>query len=135
MFTLSTKSDYGLLLLTLLAKKKKGQFVALSEITHESGLPRAFISRIASELHRGGLLESKEGASGGYKLLKNPKSVSIAQAIEILDGPWAPTKCTADPKLCAYEKLCPMADNWQMHLKKKMWDILKSYSLKDLIKS
>lgn len=134
MFTLSTKSDYGLLLLTLLAKKRKDKFVPLSEIASQSGLPYAFISRIASELHRGGLLKSKEGINGGYKLSGDPKSVSIAQAIEVLDGPWAPTKCTG-PKPCSYEKLCPMADNWQIHLKRKMWNILKAYSLKDLIKS
>jgi len=132
MFSLSTKADYGLLLLTLLAKKRKSKFVALSEIASQAGLPYAFISRIAVDLHHGGLLESKEGVSGGYKLVKNPKSISLAQAIEILDGPWAPTKCTG-PKSCFYEKLCPMADNWQRHLKKKIWNILKSYSLKDLI--
>lgn len=135
MFALSTKSDYGLLLLTLLAKEKKRGFVALSEIASESGLPHAFVSRIASQLSKGGILKSKEGVAGGYKLVKDPKNISIAQTIEILDGPWAPTKCTLDLKLCSYEKLCPMADNWRAHLKRKMWNILKSYTLKDLIKS
>lgn len=133
MLALSMRSDYGLLLLTLLAKRGKSQFVALSEIASQSGLPHAFISRIASQLHGGGLLESKEGVGGGYKLNGNPKSISIAQVVEILDGPWAPTKCTADPHLCSYEKFCPMVDNWQTHLKKKIWNILKSYTLKDLI--
>lgn len=134
MFTISTKSDYGLLLLTLLAKRKKDEFVALSEIAGASGLPHAFVSRIASQLSRAGILTSKEGISGGYKMVRDLQKISIAQVIEVLDGPWAPTKCSGSDKPCAYEDVCPMVDTWQEHLRKKMWGILKSYTLKDLIR-
>lgn len=132
MFTLSTKSDYGLLLLTLLAQKKKEEFVPLSAIVHDSGLPYAFVARIAAEFARARILASKEGVKGGYRLIKAPGKISLAQAIEVLDGPWAPTKCTSR-KPCSFKKLCPMANNWQNRLKEKMWKILESYTLKDLM--
>jgi len=134
MFTLSNKSDYGLLLLTLLAKKESHEFISLSEIARDSGLPYHFVSKIAVQLTNGKFLESKEGINGGYKLAKKPGQISIARVTQILDGPWQPTKCTGDKNNCPLEKKCPMADNWQNRLKEKMWKIMDSYTIEDLMK-
>lgn len=131
MLSLSRKSDYGLLLLSLLTRKSR-DFISISSLSKENQLPYAFFSRIASELAQAGLLNSKEGAFGGYKLAKNPKDVSIAQVVEILDGPWAPTKCTRRGKKCDYENMCPMVESWQNYLRKKLWELLNSYTLQDL---
>ncbi|MFH0864130.1 MAG: Rrf2 family transcriptional regulator [Candidatus Gottesmanbacteria bacterium] len=133
MFTLSSKSDYGLLLLTLLAGSHKNEFIPLSDIAVKSGLPKAYISRIASELANAGIIKSKEGLNGGYKLAIPPAKITIAQVTQILDGPWQPTKCTSKQKKCSLEKNCPMADNWQNRIKAKMWKIMDSYTLKDLM--
>ena len=134
MFNLSSKSDYGLLLLSLLAKKKKNEFVALSEISGESGLPYAFVSRIASQLAKAGLLKSKEGANGGHTLGKKPEDISVALAIEALDGPWQPTKCEDHDEICSHKDICPMTNQWQKNLKEKMWQVMENFTLKDLIK-
>lgn len=140
MFTLSTKSDYGLLLLSLLnprkARTRDRKYISLSSIVRKTNLPYAFISRIASELVRAGVLQSKEGVGGGYKLARKPKDITVAKVIEVLDGSWAPTKCSYNDngdKRCNYKHICPMVDDWQTNLKEKMWDLLNSYSLKDLI--
>lgn len=132
MFSLSRKSDYGLLLLSLLTRKNR-DFISISSLSKENQLPYAFFSRIASKLAQVGLLKSKEGAAGGYKLAKSPKNISLTSVIEILDGPWAPTKCTDKNKECAYEDICPVASSWQHHLKRKIWNLLNSYTLKDII--
>lgn len=133
MFNLSSKSDHGLLLLSLLARKKASEFVSLADISNESDLPYAFISRIASQLSKKGILESREGSTGGYKLSKNPKEISVAEVIEALDGPWNPTKCDHEGKSCTHQKICPMQNTWQSNLKNKMWQIMENYTLKDLI--
>ena len=135
MFNLSSKSDYGLLLLSLLAKKNNSKFVALSDIAGESGLPYAFVSRIASQLANAGLLKSKEGSMGGYKLGKRPQDISVALAIEALDGPWQPTKCDYNDQVCSHKDICPMTDSWQKNLKEKMWQVMENFTLKDLISS
>lgn len=140
MFVLSRKSDYGLLLLTLLARnlpvgrQGKTEYIPLSEISKKSGLPRAFVSRIAAELCGAGIINSKEGVDGGYQLIKKPGNISIAQVTQVLDGPWQPTKCTGDKENCPLEKKCPMANNWQNKLKRKMWEIMDSYTIEDLMK-
>lgn len=131
MFSLSRKSDYGLLLLSLLTRKNR-DFISISSLSKENQLPYAFLSRIASELTQAGLLKSKEGISGGYRLAKDVGEITIAQVTEVLDGPWAPTKCTRRGKKCDYENMCPMVESWQNYLGKKLWELLNSYTLKDL---
>lgn len=132
MFNLSSKSDHGLLLLTLLSKKKAGRFVPLTEIAEEANLPYAFISRIASQLSKKGILESREGSTGGYRLSKKPKKISVAEVIETLDGPWQPTKCDHEGQACDHQGICPMQNTWQKNLKTKMWQIMENYTIKDL---
>ncbi len=133
MLTLSNKSDYGLLLLTILAGKGSGRYVSLSSVSKESGLPYAFVAKIAAQLAGARILMSKEGVAGGYKLSKKPGDISLAEVTEVLDGPWQPTKCTGSKEKCSLREKCPMADNWQNRLKAKMWKIMDSYTLKDLM--
>lgn len=134
MFSLSTKSDYGLLLLSLLAKNKnKENYISITKLAKKNHLPSAFISRIASELKSADILESKEGTSGGYKLKISPAKINIAQVVEILDGSIAPTRCTNIEEKCDFKKICPMMKNWQSVLQGKMLQILRNYSLRDLM--
>lgn len=132
MFSLSTKSEYGLLLLSILAKKGKG-LVPLSILTKETHLPYPFLSRIATELVGGGILESKEGINGGYRLAKQPKEVTVSEIVEILDGPWVLTKCNGVKDTCRYLEICPMRGKWKGLLKQKIRKVLNSFTLKDLI--
>ena len=63
---LSKKSDYGLAMLVMLAKRGVGEVVSTAEMVEEKELPRAFISQIAKEFIRVGIVGSKEGKGGGY---------------------------------------------------------------------
>ena len=134
MFVLSTKSDYGLLLLSLLAKKPKQRY-SINQITQEYDLPYSFLSRIASELVNAKLLTSKEGIHGGYALAKDPKKILLTDIVKALDGSWAPTRCTGGKeKACKYETVCPAKDHWKHHLQHKIRSLLASYSLQDIIR-
>ena len=73
--------DYALALVGHL----KGQgraFVGIKKAAEASGLPKAYLEKVAQELKRSGWLESRKGPSGGYRLLKDPKSVSVQALIK-----------------------------------------------------
>lgn len=132
MFSLSTKSDYGLLLVSLLARER-GKRYAISAIAKEYKLPYAFLSRIAAELVNASILNSKEGVHGGYTLTKDPAKIPITEVIEALDGPWAPTVCTGKKGgKCKFEAICPAADHWKHHLQGEIWQLLARYSVADI---
>lgn len=93
MFKVSRKVDYDLLLLTTLAKKKPGKFVSLKTLTFEKKLPYKFIGQVATKLKAAGILESREGKKGGYRLSRPADYISVAEVIEALEGPVLPKHC------------------------------------------
>jgi len=128
MFKISTKGDYGLLLLSALARSwGKSEFLSLKEIAEKEKLPLAYLSQIISELKGAGLVTSKEGRDGGYQLSRAPGEITLIKALEILEGPISPVKCCKSEeekkssKGCACEATCTVKPVWkeaQEHLTK-----------------
>lgn len=79
------KFDYGLILTEHL-KKSPGEFLDVRNIANEYKIPRAYLEKIAQELRRAGLLESRRGAGGGYRLKK--EDVSVSDIINLFDRPF-----------------------------------------------
>lgn len=92
MLKLSKKADYALILMTHLAKESEG-YTSIREIAKQDKVPYKFLSLIASELKKAGLVVSKEGVTGGYQLARPAKDINLKQVIEAIDGPLAPTAC------------------------------------------
>lgn len=116
MFKISTKGDYGLLLIASLAEKasSRKQFISLKEIAEEKKLSLKYISKIISLLKRAGLVESREGRDGGYRLKKPPEKITIMQILEALEGPLIPVRCCANKKnKCGSESFCNVKHTWQ----------------------
>ena len=74
----SRKTDYGVLLAEALQQSfKSGDFISLSAISAEKRLPLAFIAKLAEGLRRAGLIESRRGRDGGYRLIRDPKTITL----------------------------------------------------------
>lgn len=58
-------------------------------LAERQGVPEAFTLSILSELRRAGLVESRRGADGGYRLAQPPASTSVADVVRAIDGPLA----------------------------------------------
>ena len=76
--------DYALILVECL-KQKKGEFAGIRTIAEEFQLPRAYLEKVAQELKRAGWLESRKGAGGGYRLMKNPHASSVEALINFYE--------------------------------------------------
>src|SRR5437868_9041649 len=97
---LTKKSKYALKALLYLAKNED-QLVQISELSVQENIPQKFLENILLELRNHGLLYSKRGKDGGYKLGKTPEEITFGQIIRILDGPLAPIVCVSQ---IAYKK-------------------------------
>lgn len=104
MFTMSNKSDYGLILLSQL--KKEDKYVPMSVLVEKTDLPQRFIARIASDLVKHGVLKSKEGKVGGYKLAKTLDQVQFLDFLKIFEKNICIVKCNDEEYKCRYEKIC-----------------------------
>lgn len=79
---ISSKSDYALKALLYLALDKKGGVVRLSEIARVERIPIKFLEQVVLALKSKGLVESKRGASGGYRLAGDPAKISLRDVLE-----------------------------------------------------
>ena len=113
MIRLSRQADYGIVIMTALARRPQRQHTATA-LAAESQIPLPMASKVLKALARAGLLASHRGAKGGYGLARPADRISVAEIIAALDGPIALTACVEDgPGGCEIEALCPARVNWQ----------------------
>jgi Rrf2 family protein len=98
---LSKKTQYAFQALMYLVDKGKEKPVLIAEIAKKKKIPLKFLENILLEMKKAGVLDSKKGKGGGYFLARNPKDVSLASIMRLLDGPISLVSCVS---LYFYEK-------------------------------
>jgi Rrf2 family protein len=83
----SKKVKYGLAALFELAKNYNLGFIQIKDIASTQKIPQNYLEQLLSILKKAGLVESKRGSQGGYKLNKPADQIKIIDIIEVLDGP------------------------------------------------
>jgi Rrf2 family protein len=131
MFGLSTRGDYGLNFLEQLYKAD-GNLVSIKLIAQQRSLPLKYIERLATKLKLAGIIDSKEGARGGYKFARDPKSISVLDVVEVLEGDLSLTPCAKDgARACPRMDNCVMRGGW-LEIQLEVREMLKNKTLKDL---
>jgi Rrf2 family protein len=104
---LSQKGEYGLRAVLVLAREYKDDdsVVRIQEISKKQNIPKRFLEQILNDLRVAGIVESRRGISGGYRLRRSPRRITLAEVIRYLEGPLAPVGCVSER---FYEKCsCP----------------------------
>jgi len=128
----STRSDYGLVLLSYLAKAGE-KHMSLSEVTKRTGLSLHYLEQIAVVLRRKKIVKSIRGTEGGYKLARRPSEITLYEIIKALDGPVAFTKCSIKGCTCKSVYFCQNMKIWQK-LQKILDKTLEKTMLSDFVK-
>jgi Rrf2 family protein len=89
---LTTKSEYACLALIDLSEHYAAGLVKTDDIARRRNIPKKYLEQILLSLNKAGYVRSKRGTDGGYVLSKNPKDVSLAEIIRLMDGPLAPVE-------------------------------------------
>jgi FeS assembly SUF system regulator len=133
MVRLGKLTDYGLVLMTCMAKSEGMSMRTARDLAAESKLPLSTVSKLLKQLLQSGLLMSHRGAKGGYILAKSPEAVSVVEIISAIEGPMALTECSTDVTgLCNLEPCCPIKSNQQI-INQAVRGVLEKITLSDLI--
>ncbi|HTC94181.1 MAG TPA: SUF system Fe-S cluster assembly regulator [Terriglobales bacterium] len=133
MIRLGKLTDYGLVLMTYIARHKDHPLHAARDLAQESRLPLPTVSKVLKLLVQSGLLVSHRGIKGGYSLAKEPQDISIAEMVAALEGPIALTECSTDISgLCELERCCPIKAN-QRIISQVVRGALEHVMLSDLV--
>ena len=127
MLRLSKKADYALIAMKHLAvnasraeaRMREGGAGAPSasarEIAEQYDIPIELLAKVLQRLVRTGLLASTQGTRGGYTLSRPPKSISVADVIQAIDGPFTVTACSTEKHDCEQYSKCSVRDPlWQI---------------------
>jgi len=112
----STRAEYGLRFLVLLAKETDKRSIPVREIAEREYIPRAYLEKLAVSLRNSGFVQAMKGPEGGYSLAKNPSEIFIGKVISALEGgPIKPFLCPeVDARAhCALVPRCQTKKVWE----------------------
>lgn len=105
------KTEYACLaILELASRFGSGETVRVREIAETHGIPSPFLVQILLQLKGAGMVESTRGASGGYRLIRNPAEITLGDVKAIIEGPTADISSNASLPTAASRVLL---DAWQ----------------------
>src|SRR5215217_5511558 len=116
MLRLSKKADYALMAMRHLARNTSGSpSTSAREIAEQYDIPIELMAKVLQRLVRTGLLVSTQGTRGGYALSRASGSITVADVIQAIDGPFTVTACSTDKIDCEQYGKCSIRDPlWQI---------------------
>jgi FeS assembly SUF system regulator len=134
MIRLGKLTDYGLVLMSQIARRPATELHTARDLAMQSRLPLPTVSKLLKTLLQNGLLASHRGVKGGYSLAREARLISLAEIISALEGPFALTECSTEISgLCDLESSCAIKDN-QRIISRVVRGALESVMLSDLIR-
>ena len=102
---LSLRGEYALRALLVLGLHQDEQVVPIARISSEQKIPKRFLEQILNDLKGAGLVSSRRGVAGGYRLAKPADQIPLATVVRHIEGALAPISCVSER---FYEKCsCP----------------------------
>lgn len=112
MFRISKLTDYATVVMTALANDVAGIHSAQG-LAERVRLELPTVSKLLKQLARAGLVRSYRGVNGGYQLARAPQSISVADIVIAMEGPFGMTECSAHDGACGHESHCGVRGNWR----------------------
>jgi Rrf2 family protein len=129
----SAKTDYALrAALELAAAADDERPVKGERIATAQSIPLRFLENILMQLRHAGLVESRRGADGGYRLARPPAEVTLADVIRAIDGPLAGVSGARPETLDFVGVAEPMRDVW-IAVRAALRGVLERVTLADVI--
>jgi Rrf2 family protein len=92
---LSKKAKYAIKALLALAGRDGEEPMRIADLAREEQIPPKFLELILLGLRNNGILQSRKGKGGGYRLARDPADIYLGQIVRMFDGPLAPVPCAS----------------------------------------
>ena len=99
---ITLEADYAVRIVhCLTAHGKRMDAKHIAEIT---GVTLRFSLKILRKLVGAGIVKSFKGTQGGYELAKAPEEISLAEVLEVIEGPYNLNRCSCESFICTRPK-------------------------------
>jgi Rrf2 family protein len=108
---MSKKCKYALKALVRLGGDFGGGQLLTQDIARAENIPKKFLEQILLDLKHAGYVRSKQGTKGGYRLVRDPSEITLAEIYRLFDGAIALVPCVSQKFYeecddCPDEKTC-----------------------------
>ncbi|KAA2219016.1 MULTISPECIES: RrF2 family transcriptional regulator [Maribacter] len=80
--------------------------ILAKDISRETQIPQAYLSKLMQELTRHNLISSVRGPNGGFYLTDENRGVSLLQIVNVIDGDNRLTSCMLGLHACDHQHPC-----------------------------
>ena len=106
MIRLSKSTDYALMALADLALLPGRETLSARRVAESHNLPPELAAKVLQGLKKSGIVETRQGIHGGYRLARPPEAIRITEVIESIEGPLALVECMLDDSTCNLTSTC-----------------------------
>jgi len=135
---ISAKTDYAIRAVVEMAAASEpptegsAQLVKAEAVADAQQIPLRFLLSILNELRHAGIVDSRRGAEGGYRLAKPAYAITIADVIRAIDGPLANVAGTRPDALDLTGSAAPLRDVW-VSLRSSIRAVLEHVTVADVV--
>ncbi len=131
MIRLTKAGEYGLRAVRYLVENGDESRISIGDISENKKIPEPFLRKLFKPLVQQGIINSTRGVSGGVRLAREPKEITVLEVVEALEGPLALNECLLEDASCEFLSECGMHDVWE-EAQAAMAKVLRSKNLTDL---
>ena len=129
---LTRAGEYAVRCVLYLSKKGKGILVSRKEIADHAVIPAHFLAKIAQDLAKAGMIEIRQGSRGGFRLLMDPKEITLLSVVETMIGEIYLNDCVVRPDSCDASPGCAVHNVW-MKARDQLRDTLRNVTFAQLV--
>lgn len=99
MIKINRTTEYGLMALRHMSRKRQSEpyeVTSAREVSDTYGLPFEITAKTLQRLKDTGLIQSAQGAKGGYTLARELDRITLAEFLELMEGPQSVVACSTD---------------------------------------
>jgi Rrf2 family protein len=124
---MSKKCKYALKALIRLGRDYGRGNLLTDDIAQSEHIPKKFLELILLDLKHAGYVRSKQGKNGGYRLVQDPRQITLAEIYRLFDGAIALVPCVSQK---FYDECDDCPDEKTCRLKRVFIDVRdKTYGL------
>jgi Rrf2 family protein len=98
-------TDYAVRALCVIAHEG-GRLVSVTRLVKGLKIPRPFLRKILQVLNKKGILKSRKGKRGGFRLNFSLEKILLTDLIEAFQGPLRLNECIFKKKICPDRGAC-----------------------------
>jgi len=113
MLSLSQATGYAIQALSCL-EENGAAWTQGKDVAGQTDAPRRYLTQILHVLGKAGLLLTKRGYKGGYRLVRPAKTISILEVVRAVDGEDCVGRCLLGRAVCSDLRACPTHEFWKV---------------------